>query len=294
MSDINNQGGNEVPENQPPAAPPPPPPAAPPAPPAGATPPPPPPTTPPAPPAPYGGTPTGFSIGNSFNWGWTKFQQNLGVIIGAVLVYLIIGAIIYGIFFFIQTAILSAGVNTTAVTYDPTTGALTSVDVGGPTIFLSMFVYAIGIIVLSIYGFIIQAGVVRGALAITRGKKLEFSDLLPTERLGTVIVAGILVSIMTGIGYLLCIIPALIVAFFSAYVVFFILDKGLGAVAAIKASWGFVNKNLGSLIGLYLASALAIFIGALLCGIGLLVALPVVLLAEAYAFRTLNNEEVAA
>ena len=62
----------------------------------------------------------------------------------------------------------------------------------------------------------------------------------------------------------------------------------------IKASVAFVNANLGTLIGFYIASAIAIFVGALLCGIGLLAAIPVVVIAQAYAYRSLQGEPVAA
>jgi uncharacterized membrane protein len=39
---------------------------------------------------------------------------------------------------------------------------------------------------------------------------------------------------------------------------------------------------------------LAYFVGAILCGIGLLVAVPVVIIAQAYMWRRLQNMPVAA
>lgn len=72
------------------------------------------------------------------------------------------------------------------------------------------------------------------------------------------------------------------------------MDENLGGTDAIKASFSFVNKNLGTLIGLFLAEILAIFVGAITCGIGLIVAVPVVIIAQSFAYRTLNGEPVAA
>jgi uncharacterized membrane protein len=65
------------------------------------------------------------------------------------------------------------------------------------------------------------------------------------------------------------------------------------AFEAIKASFGLVNKNLGTVVVLFLASILAFFIGAILCGIGLLVTIPVTIIATAYAYRFMTGQTVA-
>ena len=80
----------------------------------------------------------------------------------------------------------------------------------------------------------------------------------------------------------------------AAFALYFVVDKQMPALEAIKASISFVNKNLGTLIGFFLASLLAYFVGALLCGIGLLAAIPVVIIVQAYTYRTLQGEAVAA
>ena len=73
----------------------------------------------------------------------------------------------------------------------------------------------------------------------------------------------------------------------------FIIDKGLPAWDAIKASFDLVNRNVGTVIVLFLASILAFFIGAILCGIGLLVTIPVTIIATAYAYRMMTGQSVA-
>jgi uncharacterized membrane protein len=93
---------------------------------------------------------------------------------------------------------------------------------------------------------------------------------------------------------LLCYIPGLIVQFFTLWFGYFVLGKKMAPMDAIKASFQFVNQNLGTLIVFYLASMLAYFVGAILCGIGLLVAVPVVVIAQAYMWRRLQNRPVAA
>lgn len=72
------------------------------------------------------------------------------------------------------------------------------------------------------------------------------------------------------------------------------IDKGLAAVDALKASFTLVNRNLGTVVVLFLGVYVANAIGSALCGVGLLVSFPVGLLATAYLFRRIQNEPVAA
>jgi uncharacterized membrane protein len=44
----------------------------------------------------------------------------------------------------------------------------------------------------------------------------------------------------------------------------------------------------------FLATLLAYIVGALLCGIGLLAAIPVIYIAQGYTYRRLQGEQVAA
>ena len=88
--------------------------------------------------------------------------------------------------------------------------------------------------------------------------------------------------------------PGLIVAFFGTFFVYFILDQDLGAWDAIKASFSFVKDNVGNLLLLLILSWIALFVGALLCGIGLFVAVPVVVIAHTYAYKVLRGQPVAA
>lgn len=254
----------------------------------------------------YTGTAGGFSVGNAFNYGWTKLQANFGAILGAMILYLLVGVVLIGIFYALMAVLggigrSSVSCGTGNYTYDYygnmySTGA--SCDANGFLASLGVigFLVTIGLyaVVLTAYFYLIQAGIVRGALAITYGRKIEINVLFNKDRLGTVILTGIGVGIASGIGYMLCWLPGLIITFFSQFFVFFIIDKRLGAMDSVKASWSFVNKNLGSLIGLYIASIIAIIIGELLCGIGLLIAIPVVIIAQTYAYRTLQGESVAA
>jgi len=141
---------------------------------------------------------------------------------------------------------------------------------------------------------IIQAAVVRAALALTRGETIELQTLFRFDNLPQLLIGALIVALLSSIGTMLCYIPGLIVTFFVQFYVHFLIDQNMTGVDAIKASFSFVNQNLGTLVGFFLASLVAYFLGALLCGIGLLVALPVVFIAQAYTYQRLRGVAVAA
>ena len=237
---------------------------------------------------PYGGSTSGepFSVGNAFSYGWNKFKANLGPILIAALVLLAAVVLLQ-----IIQAIFTGG-NDVEFTIDPDTGAVETDDGGmlGGSIIASLFFGALSFLV----QLVIQSGIVKGALDITRGKAISLSTMFQGIDFVQVVIASLILAVATMIGIVLCVLPGLAVMFFTAFTLYFIIDKGMSAIDAIKASASFVMANAGTLIVFFLACIAAYIVGALLCGVGLLVAIPVVVIAQAYAFRTLQGEQVAA
>jgi uncharacterized membrane protein len=62
----------------------------------------------------------------------------------------------------------------------------------------------------------------------------------------------------------------------------------------MRASYEITSKNVGSLIVLVILCILLNIAGALLCGIGLLVSMPVTAIAFAYAWRYYSHGHIAA
>jgi len=262
----------------------------------GEAPPPPPPTggygevpPPPPPPAPPGGS-GGYSVGNAFSYGWTKFTQNIGQILVAVLVLVGVVIVIQVVGFFIGRAVACDP----EVSYNSSTGSMKIDDCGG--IFVAQNIVSwIFSLISWVISMIIGAGIVRAALDITEGKELDPKTILTPRKLGDVVVASLLIGIATFVGIILLVIPGLLVMFFTSYTLYFLMDReDLGAIDAIKASFEFTKNNAGNVILWFLISLVAWVIGACLCGIGLIVAVPVVLIGTAYTYKTLNNEPVAA
>ena len=108
-----------------------------------------------------------------------------------------------------------------------------------------------------------------------------------------VLLAALIVAVATFIGTILCYVPGIIVGFLLNWTMFYVVDKNMGAIDAIKASVKFVTDHLGDTILFYLLGLVVLIVGAILCLVGLLVAVPVVLIGAAYTYRRLNGEQVA-
>lgn len=268
-------GGTPPPPPGPPGGPPPPPPGG--MPPSG-----PPPAAPPPggggygggftpPPAqPYGGGGGGempqLEVGAAIGYGWKKFSENVGPFI-ILMIAVFLASIVIGI---IQSVI----------TPSDSTGLL--------ALMWSALVAVIAYVITSI----IQAGVIRAALGVTRGETPSVSQLTQTDNIANYILTVILVGIGLFIGFILCIIPGIIWLIFTAYAPIAALDKGLGPIDAISASINWVKDRFGSVFLILLVSYIVYIVGLCLCGVGLLVSAPVALVAMVYSYRALNNELV--
>jgi uncharacterized membrane protein len=227
-----------------------------------------------------------YSVSDAFNYGWKKFQENIGPWILAVIIFAVVLIAIQ----FLYQILINALVGTSTATFDPVTGEV-KVSGGLPGgIIISSLVYNVISIVLS---WIISAQFIRGALETTKRGKIELEVFFRTHLLGTVIIASLLAAVFTLLGILACFVGAIIVAFFIEFFAYFVLDQEQSPWESIKSSFSFVNQHLANIIVLYLASVLAIVIGALLCLVGLLVAVPVVVIAHAYTYRALRGDAIA-
>ena len=246
-----------------------------------------PPPAPPPPPAPSygGGDASGYSIGNALSYGWAKFQANTAQIIMSALI-LVVGL---GVVAVIGTLVMNA--LTTDASCSVKDGSF-SCD-GGTGFFGRLILQALLSAVLLVVAWIIGAGLVRASLNVTEGRPFLFSDVIKTDKLGSVVVASVIIAVATFVGTLLCYLPGLVVGFATSYTLFFMIDKNMAPVDAIKASVMFVKDNLANTIVWYIVGGLIAAAGFLVCVVGALVSVPVVLIGTAYTYKTLNREPVA-
>jgi hypothetical protein len=222
------------------------------------------------------GGPGGYSVGRAFSYAFDKFKSNWGPLVLITLVLLVGAGIVQGI---------SQAVVPTAEVTD---------DVGaaffGAATMLSLLFSAISWVV----NLIVQSVIIKGSLDLSRGRALDLGSATSGINWGQVIIASLIIGAMTFVGLLLCILPGIAVLFFTSYTLYFVIDRGEDAVTALKSSFTMVKNNIGVLILFFLASVAAWVAGLCACGVGLLVSIPVVVLAQAYTFRTLNGDPVTA
>ena len=221
-----------------------------------------------------GFAPPQLSVGAAISYGWEKFKANWGVWVGISLIAVIIGAVVQLPF---------GGFNMQFGTGDMDSGF------GVGSLILSM----IGLVVSFVVGALIQAAFVRGALHELNGNKPDFGAFFQFGNIAQVLVASLVVGVLSSIGYLLCIIPGVIVMFLTWYTLTFVLDQNQDAMTAIKSSFNLTSQNVGPLLLLALACVGLTIVGALLCLIGLLVTGPVTLIAATYAYRFLVNGPIS-
>jgi len=181
-----------------------------------------------------------------------------------------------------------------SVTINQTTGVITTTGGSGGGLLASLFFSALsGFIGLAILA-VVQSNIIHGALEIANGRKVEIGDFFRFQKIGNVIVAAIIVAVAYGVGLFLCIIPGLLVLFFSQFYLFFIMDQDMAPWDSIMASFRLISSNIGSMIVLIIGVIVAYIIGIILCFVGLIVTLPVALLALTFAYRKFQNQPVAA
>ena len=241
----------------------------------------------------FGGPPAGaqpWDVGSAVSYGWAKFQQNMGQMILASLAIFAGAVVIYGIAFF--AIIIPAGNSDYSCEFNNAGEYVCEGDNGGLGI-LALIVLALLYVVFFIYAQVIGAGLIREALAVTEGRPFSTAGVFKFQNIGNVIVTSLLVGVGTFIGTILCVLPGIIFGFMTMYSLFFVVEKNLSPVDAIKASIDLVKNNVGSTIIWYLVAYVIILVGAVLCGVGLLAAIPVVLVGSAFTYKKLSGQPVA-
>lgn len=232
---------------------------------------------PPPPPAPPSYSAQGFSPAEAIKWGWLKFTENVGAVIIAMLALLGI-AIALGVL----STLLTGGFATTSPT--PEFGSMMSMTSPGDVI---------AQLIQTVVSIVLGGVAAKAALEVTEGKPFDFFGAFGKVNLVQLIIAGVVVGVATSIGFILLIIPGLIVMFLTYLTTYSIVDDDKSAIDGIKHSVKLTSDNIGDALLLALLNILVVIAGfAALC-VGLVVAIPVTVFATAYAYRAFNGQAIA-
>ncbi len=270
-------------------APPPPPPAY------GSAPPPPPP--PPAygsAPPPYTGGPEApvpagsgpYDATEAIKYGWAKFSKSPATLLVPALIVIVIAIVID-----IVVQILIG--KTVTASHDCGAEFLGVRAQCGPGFFRIILGSAISSGVATFVGQCLSAGLIKSALNVVDGQPVNAGDVLTWATKPAVVTTAALIGVAGAVGTLLCFLPGIVVGVLTAFAMYFVVDKDAAPVDAIKESISFVTGNFGALLLFYVLSVVVIIVGAILCGVGLLAAIPVVVCASAFTWRRLHDQPVS-
>ncbi|MEM6108020.1 hypothetical protein AAHS21_17500 [Mycobacterium sp. 050272] len=259
---------------------------------------------PPPPPPGYGAPPSGyppppgfggygnpaspqFDVAQAFKWAWGKFQQNVATLVVPVLIYVAV----ITIFALIAALLPMVFGESTSTTYTDSYGETTSgVDIAyGPA---SIAVMVVGYVLLFIAAIYMHAGVTTGCLDIADGKPVTIGTFFKPRNVGAVFVVALLIALGTVVGSILCIIPGIVFAFVTLFAIPFVVDRSLSPVESIKASIATTRANLVPALLSWLVQYAVVLVGELLCGVGMIAAIPVAALIQVYTYRKLSGGQV--
>jgi uncharacterized membrane protein len=238
--------------------------------------------------APVGpGGPAQFNIGEAVSWAWNKFTKNAVALIVPIFIYTVLLAIVQVVVSFVPALLgQSSGTSYTDAYGNTVSGTTVTFGVA------SYAVLVIGNILFFIVEFYMIAGLLSGALDIADGKPVSIGSFFKPRNLGSVFLTAILVGIGAWIGLILCIIPGLIFMFLAQFAFAFAIDRSLSPIDSIKASIATARSNVGGALLSALVQFAIVLVGALLCGVGLIVAQPVAFLIQVYTYRKLSGGQV--
>jgi len=165
---------------------------------------------------------------------------------------------------------------------------IASRDSGGslfvfPALFGARMIVNIVSYVISVF---LLGGMYRMAINKLRNNPIAVSDLFNVGDVFPALLLGaFLVGLLCFIGFILCIIPGIIVGGMLMFTIPLIVDRRLGAIEAISQSWNALKGDLLNATLFYFVVTLIAAAGILACGVGILVTFPLFVLSIALAYR---------
>jgi uncharacterized membrane protein len=223
---------------------------------------------PPVPPPPPGPPPGGFGVpaptggptaGNAISYGWKKFQEQIGVILGVIAIPFVAQLLISGVGGF----------------------------AAGNSIPLRLVLQLVSIIISGVAAY----GIFNASLMITAGQPLDISKAFQNDRWVEWLVFSFVFNLMIGVGLLLCIIPGLFLLSIFALAPYFFIDRRMNMGDALSASQQAMKQTkIGAPVVLTIAFSL---LGLLACCVGVLVTEAIAYIGVAMFYRYATNQPVA-
>ena len=193
-----------------------------------------------------------FSKGEAIKFGWDTTTGNLGLFIVALVIVVAIGLM--------------------------------------PMVASGSLVVAV---VAAVLNLVVGIGVMRMALRFVDGEKGELVDLFSKIPLiVTYLIASFVVGIVVTVGFCLLILPGIYWAVRLYMFPWVIVDKEVGPFEAIRQSWSMTEGSFWNLFLLGFLLCLINILGTMALLIGLLVTIPLSVVAVGYVYRHLERAAI--
>ncbi|MDH6313520.1 putative membrane protein [Parabacteroides sp. PFB2-10] len=197
-----------------------------------------------------------FTISEVFSTSWKCLKQNIWILVGLLVGYMIIAGIL--------------------------------------NMFMTPTELTIGTVVVSLISIILQLifqlGYIKNLFQALDGIEPQFSAYgQQASKILNAFVASLIAGVAMLIGLVLFIIPGFYIGIRLSFFSCFIVEENAGPIEALKKSWELTKGQVLPLFVLLLVMIGIILIGVILLGIGVLVAAPLVALMSCYVFRKLNT-----
>ncbi len=158
------------------------------------------------------------------------------------------------------------------------------------SLFPLLFDSPVAAIVSWVLGMVVTLGIMRMSLKFVDGGRGELIDLFETiPFVASYLIASIVVGIVVVVGFILLLIPGV---YWGARLQFYgwtIIDRRTGPFVSIQDSWEISRGAVLKLIGFWFVLAGINILGFLALGVGLLVTVPLSLVATAHVYRQLGG-----
>ncbi|MGH3360348.1 MAG: hypothetical protein ACRDO7_16220 [Nocardioidaceae bacterium] len=212
-----------------------------------------------------------FTVGGAFAYAWVRFWTNAPTWVLFVVASVAIS---------LTTQFLVGGFDLDGVQGFVWSGGYSPAAIGGW-------------LVTTVVHALLAAVLTRAALDEVHGRKASVRAALRLGDPRAVLLGCVLLAAGYAVGTLLLVLPGLVFAFLASYTLTYVLDREQDAVTALRSSVSFVAANVGRFLMLAVAVVAVNLAGALLFGVGLLLTVPVTMIASMHAFRTLQGERVS-
>lgn len=146
----------------------------------------------------------------------------------------------------------------------------------GPSNARAQLALVLGVVVLVTIAHLVVAGIYRVALG---------GRACGRQVVGRVVATSLLVAVLITVSAAFLLVPALVVGFLTRYALLFVLDQEQSPWAAVVSSARLVTSRLRSELGFVLRAGALLIAATLLLGVGLVVAVPVVLVAQVQRYQ---------